>query len=140
MAKFAQSRRRFLVAVAFLAAGFFALARFLKPMTRRKKPLLTVAKDDIPNNGALAYKEARVAIIRESDKISAVSLVCTHLGCTVSATAGELVCPCHGSSFDWQGNVLKGPANRPLPQYKVEERDGRIAVLLSSNAPDNKPS
>lgn len=130
MAKAAQSRRRFLIAIAFLAAGFFSLARFLKPAGRRKKTLLTVAKDDIPNNGALVYKEARVAIIKESEKIYALSLVCTHLGCTVSATTQELVCPCHGSSFDWKGNVIKGPADRPLVRYAVEERDGRIAVLL----------
>jgi Rieske Fe-S protein len=130
MAKIAQSRRRFLVTIACLAAGFFALTRFLKPEGRRQKTLLTVAKEDIPHNGALVYKEARVAIVREAEQLYAVSLVCTHLGCTVSATAQELVCPCHGSSFDWKGNVLKGPADRPLPRYKVEERDGRIAVLL----------
>ena len=130
MAEIAPSRRRFLVAVAFLASGFFALARFLKPAGKSKKALLTAAKEDIPSNGALVYKEARVAIIRESDKISAVSLVCTHLGCTVSATPGELVCPCHGSIFDWKGKVLKGPADRPLPSYKVEERDGKISVML----------
>ena len=130
MAKTAQSRRRFLVAIAFLAAGFFSLTRFLKPAGRKKKTLLTVAKEAVPNHGALVYKEARVAIIREGEKIYAVSLVCTHLGCTVSATAGELVCPCHGSIFDWNGNVIKGPADRPLRQYRVEERDGKIAVLL----------
>ncbi len=130
MAKTGQSRRRFLVALAFLATGFFSLTRFLKPAAKSKKTLLTVAEKDIPSNGALVYKEARVAVIRESDKISAVSLVCTHLGCTVSATPGQLVCPCHGSSFDWKGAVIKGPADRPLPLYRVEERDGRIAVLL----------
>ncbi|MHB8091732.1 MAG: QcrA and Rieske domain-containing protein [Syntrophales bacterium] len=102
----------------------------MKPAAKSKKTLLAVAEKDIPSNGALVYKEARVAIIRESGKISAVSLVCTHLGCTVSATTDELVCPCHGSSFDWKGIVIKGPADRPLPQYKVEERDGRIVVLL----------
>jgi len=130
MAKTGQSRRRFLVALAFLATGFFFLARFLKPVAKSKKTLLTVAAKEIPSNGALVYREARVAVIRKSGKISAVSLVCTHLGCTVSATPEQLVCPCHGSSFDWQGAVIKGPADRPLPLYRVEERDGRIAVLL----------
>lgn len=130
MAEITRSRRRFLVALAFFASGFFALARFLKPAGKSKKTLLTAAKEDIPSNGALVYQETRVAIIRESEKISAVSLVCTHLGCTVSATPGELVCPCHGSIFDWKGNVLKGPADRPLPGYRVEERDGKIAVTM----------
>jgi Rieske Fe-S protein len=130
MAEITPSRRRFVVALAFLVSGFFALARFLKPAGKSKKTLLTAAKEDIPGNGALVYKEARVAIIQESGKISAVSLVCTHLGCTVSATSKELVCPCHGSIFDWEGNVLKGPADRPLPSYRVEERDGKISVTM----------
>jgi cytochrome b6-f complex iron-sulfur subunit len=130
MAEIAPSRRRFLVALAFLASGFFALARFLKPAGKGEKTLLTVMKEDVPSNGALVFKETRIAIARKGEKIYAVGLVCTHLGCTVSANPQELVCPCHGSIFDWNGNVLKGPADRPLARYKVEEKDGKISVFI----------
>lgn len=46
----------------------------------------------------------------------AVSLRCTHLGCLVRFNAVESTwdCPCHGSRFDVEGNVLEGPAVRPL--------------------------
>ncbi|MCE7002719.1 FAD-dependent oxidoreductase [Kibdelosporangium philippinense] len=51
----------------------------------------------------------------------AVSLRCTHLGCLLRFNAAETSwdCPCHGSRFDVDGNVLEGPATKPLPQRDV---------------------
>ncbi len=130
MAKPAQSRRKFIGALVALLAGVFALGKFLRPQVRQKKTLLTLAKADVPVHGALVYKEARVAVIREAGEIYALSLVCTHLGCTATVTPRELVCPCHGSIFDRRGKVIKGPADRPLARYAVEERGEKIAVLI----------
>jgi len=50
----------------------------------------------------------------------ALSTRCTHMGCVVptfSSTAGASVCPCHGSRFAINGNVLGGPAVSPLARY-----------------------
>jgi Rieske Fe-S protein len=49
--------------------------------------------------------------------LHAVSATCTHLGCTVEWNASEdsWDCPCHGSRFSVNGDVLHGPAVRPLP-------------------------
>ena len=45
----------------------------------------------------------------------AFSTVCTHAGCSVSKIAdGTIDCPCHGSKFNLDGTVAKGPASRPL--------------------------
>jgi Rieske Fe-S protein len=45
----------------------------------------------------------------------AFSTVCTHAGCAVSKIAeGTIDCPCHGSKFNLDGTVAKGPASRPL--------------------------
>lgn len=111
-------------------AGIFSLGKFLSPRVRQKRSLLSVAKADLPVHGALVYKEARVAIIRDGDVTYALSLVCTHLGCTVNVTPTELICPCHGSSFDRQGNVLKGPADRQLLRYSVEDRGEFFEVVV----------
>lgn len=111
-----------------ILAGVFVLGKFLRPTLRQKKTLLTLAKTDIPVNGALVYKKARLAIIRDAGKIYALSLVCTHLGCTIAVTPQELICPCHGSIFDLRGNIIKGPADRPLIRHVVEERGEHVLI------------
>jgi len=78
--------------------------------------------------GALVYKQERIVLMRLGEQITAMSLVCTHLGCTVSVTPDGMVCPCHGSRFDRSGKVLTGPAERPLPRLTVEQ-DGAMLVV-----------
>lgn len=130
MAKTSQSRRKFIRTLIIFLAGFFPLSKFLIPRFRPKKVLLSVAKTELPVNGALVYKEARVAIMHEKEAVYALNLVCTHLGCTINVTPTELVCPCHGSSFDRQGRVLKGPADRQLLRYRVEDRGDFFEVVV----------
>lgn len=119
MAEPGQSRRSFLGALIALVLGGWALGRFLTPRVKRKKTLLTVAREELPQDGALVYREARIAVLREGERVYALDLVCTHLGCTVNVTPTGLVCPCHGSAFDREGRVLKGPADRALKRYEV---------------------
>jgi nitrite reductase/ring-hydroxylating ferredoxin subunit len=38
----------------------------------------------------------------------------------ITVTEDALSCHCHGSRFDWQGKVLKGPADRSLVRLNVE--------------------
>jgi Rieske Fe-S protein len=58
-------------------------------------------------------------IYNRNGKITAHSLVCTHLGCTITENGAEFECPCHGSRFDENGNVLAGPAQQPLKNLRV---------------------
>lgn len=61
------------------------------------------------------------AIIYNRDgEIIAYSLVCTHLGCTITESPSGFDCPCHGSRYDENGNVLAGPAQKPLKKLRVE--------------------
>jgi len=106
------------------------LWRYLTPRALPgRQALLSVRRDDVPELGALVYREARIAVMRTGNEVYALSLVCTHLGCTVTVTERGLSCPCHGSEFDRQGGALKGPAVRPLRRMNVEERDGMLEVL-----------
>ena len=72
-----------------------------------------------------------VWIVRESDKIYALSTVCTHLGCTPNWMANEskYKCPCHGSRFYKNGINFEGPAPRPLERFKIFlGDDGEIVI------------
>lgn len=59
----------------------------------------------------------------------ALSPICTHLGCTVEVQTARIVCPCHGSTYDREGNVLQGPAQRPLARYAVETTADGVLVI-----------
>ena len=66
----------------------------------------------------------KLAVYRdEADALHVRSAICTHLGCVVSWNPVETSwdCPCHSSRFSVDGEVLHGPANRPLAP---EELDG----------------
>jgi Rieske Fe-S protein len=134
MANIYQSRRAFFGAIGAVTA-LVALGRFLLPRHTPARLLLSVAKAELPSRGALVYREARVAVMCEGDTYTALSLVCTHLGCTVTVTPGELHCPCHGSRFDHQGQVLAGPASRPLARLLTRERGEMLDILAHKDAP-----
>ena len=56
---------------------------------------------------------------------------CTHLGCRINETEGErLICPCHGSAFDMEGNAVKGPAVRPLRSldFTIDKETNQITL------------
>ena len=59
----------------------------------------------------------QIAVYRDPQgQIHAVSARCTHLGCIVAWNPAETSwdCPCHGSRFSVDGEVLQGPAVRDL--------------------------
>jgi len=62
--------------------------------------------------------------------LKAISALCTHQGCTVrwQSLDKPLICPCHGSEFELDGKVEKGPATNPLPTYAAR-RQGDDAVV-----------
>jgi cytochrome b6-f complex iron-sulfur subunit len=65
---------------------------------------------------------------------TAVSPICTHRGCTVEAQGAVLVCPCHGSTFERSGSVVRGPADRPLTAYKTTaDTDGWIEIHIGES-------
>lgn len=60
-----------------------------------------------------------IAIYKKPDgSVVEMSAVCTHAGCTVGWNDAEKTwdCPCHGSRYDAEGNVIHPPATDPLPR------------------------
>jgi cytochrome b6-f complex iron-sulfur subunit len=61
-----------------------------------------------------------IMVIRASaSDVVALSAICTHAGCSMNfnSSAGSLDCPCHGSRFGEDGQVIQGPATRPVKVY-----------------------
>ncbi len=62
---------------------------------------------------------------------SAIDAVCTHEGCTVSGANGATyVCPCHGSRYNRNGQVLAGPAKASLRQYSTTFANDVVTIAL----------
>jgi nucleotide-binding universal stress UspA family protein/nitrite reductase/ring-hydroxylating ferredoxin subunit len=61
--------------------------------------------------------EKLAAYVDQKGELQLRSAKCTHLGCTVGWNPAERTfdCPCHGSRFSTSGEVVNGPAKRPLP-------------------------
>ena len=85
--------------------------------------------DDVEaGEGAILRKGLKkYAVARKADgTLVACSAVCSHMGCTVNWNRSETSwdCPCHGSRFTPEGEILHGPAADPLKPVALEEVTG----------------
>lgn len=94
---------------------------FIKPRATYGKPTRfgIGTPEQFPPGTRIALGDQKVAIVREGNKMAAISITCTHLGCVVGVADTGFACPCHGSRFDQDGNVTGGPAPKPLPWYEL---------------------
>ena len=62
---------------------------------------------------------------------TAIDATCTHEGCTVSGVNGAIyVCPCHGSRYNRNGQVVNGPAKASLRQYATSFANDVLTITL----------
>lgn len=115
-----------------LIAGISAagLMRFLLPNVLYEPP--TVFRVGFPESfpeGVTTIPERNVFVVRKGGSFHAISSICTHLRCRVGHVRNGFQCPCHGSRFDIEGNVIRGAAPRPLDWYEVTlAENGEIRV------------
>ena len=92
-----------------------------------------IDKNDISELASLQLNEGTVisvdknkfAVYKDIDgELHVLDAHCTHLGCIVKWNNDEKSwdCPCHGSRFSFDGIVLNGPANDPLPQKEIKSK------------------
>jgi Rieske Fe-S protein len=95
------------------------------------KPGGLAAVSDVPVGGAVSAEDSSGApvIVSQPTKgeVVAFSAICTHKGCTVSPEGDQLVCPCHGSTYDLAtGDNTGGPAPKPLAKIPVKVEGGKV--------------
>ncbi|MEM7126641.1 MAG: Rieske 2Fe-2S domain-containing protein [Chloroflexota bacterium] len=87
---------------------------------------------DLPPIGAepKPIHDGKFWLINTEDGPRALYMVCTHLGCLYKWQPSRHLfeCPCHGSNFDREGNLVQGPANRSLDQFVVNIEGDRVSV------------
>ena len=90
-------------------------------------------KYEFPRGHQVIRLDIPAAIQHTGEGIIAISLVCTHLGCTVEGNEdGEgFTCPCHGSRYSKSGVVLEGPATKKLARYRIEEQEDNMLRLYT---------
>jgi cytochrome b6-f complex iron-sulfur subunit len=124
------SRRFFLEivgggAIVAAGAGSAALAiQYLSPNVLYEPPLKFKAGpvEGFPPDSVTLVVDQKAYVVRAPQGyFYAMSAVCTHLGCITAwkSAEGIIACPCHGSKFDREGNVIGGPAPRPLPRFAI---------------------
>lgn len=129
------TRRGFIKRLSVFIGGAFAafgLYRFLTPDVEGGDVILSVESAKVPEGGALVFADKQTAVMKLDGRITAMSLTCTHLGCTVSLDGDRFACPCHGSVFALNGEVIKGPAAKRLTVFAAEEKDGKVTVYRRS--------
>lgn len=87
------------------------------------------AQEIAAGHGAILREGSRKLAVYRNDEggLQVVSATCTHLGCVVSWNDAEKSwdCPCHGSRFDVSGEVLHGPAPKPLEATWLNEQNAQ---------------
>ena len=118
-------------------SGALAIGGLLRFLNFQTEPIpqtefdLGLAENYLPGTETI-LSEIPAILIHSEKEFTAISLICTHLGCTVGQSSSGFACPCHGSQFDLEGKVLHGPANKNLQVLRIEQTaDGHLHLFTN---------
>jgi Rieske Fe-S protein len=151
------SRRSFLATATFAIGGLIsvilalpAVAYLIGPSLQRTKSenwvrigstakveigTPTLFKTVVENQAGWIVSEEEISayVITENGRdYSALSNICTHLGCRVRwiPESKQFFCPCHNGIFNSQGLVVSGPPPRPLDHYETKVEEDQLFILV----------
>ena len=121
-------------------SGFFVSGKRLQ-FDHNQKILVAGNVKDFQLNSVFPFRSGKFYLVRLDDGgFMAISLRCTHLGCSViwNDEKKEFICPCHASSFNQFGEVVNAPAPRALDVYPVIIDEGKVKVDISKTIRRNR--
>ncbi|MFT3902063.1 MAG: Rieske (2Fe-2S) protein [Niabella sp.] len=137
-------RRSFIQQSCFACMGLAGLGQFLSGCATSLPSLKLESRNNLlsvplskfaPSQKMLLVHcselEDNILLIREENKFKALYMRCTHEGVPLTVSGKKIVCPAHGSSFDFEGNVIKEPALRPLKSFSTNVQDEKILIHLT---------
>ena len=127
-----QSRRNFLKAAGALV-GLTAIGAWSE-LAKTQMALLKkrIVRFPFNKNKTVSFQDEFI-VLNQDGKVKALSAHCTHLGCLINKEQnGKLICPCHGSEYDLNGNPVKGPAYKPLEKYKATLSDDGQQITIET--------
>jgi cytochrome b6-f complex iron-sulfur subunit len=119
------------------AAEFlFFIVNLLRPGKEQRSTASSTLKvignvEDFPVNSVTTDRINKLFLVRQKDGgFLALSLICSHLGCSVNwdEPNDRFICPCHSSVFDKSGNVINSPAPRALDYFPVAIEAGKVRI------------
>ena len=119
------SRRKFFPHFSVVLGVFFTglMVPFLKMIPRLRR--ISLRKIERLPDGINLLDD--LVIRKEHGHVELYSRKCTHLGCRLQKGTGvPLHCPCHGSEFSETGEVLHGPAERPLEKISYQQENEEL--------------
>ena len=97
------------------------------------KPVVLQSGQAVPK---YLNKNLNLYVCRDSQGLWGVDVTCTHLGCLPGFVSDKalFVCPCHSSQYNINGDLISGPALKPLPRFAAcKGSDGLIHIDLSKS-------
>lgn len=87
-----------------------------------------VLPNDFPNG--ITFAEQFI-VVKSNERIKIFNSRCTHLGCLINNSLNDVfICPCHGSKFSSDGEVLKGPAMKALNELKFRIDKSKNQIII----------
>ena len=129
-------RRQF---VTFTAGAIAATALCGCAANASTKPMPTAAgvpvdagpETDFAADGVYdGFKDRGFFLVRRGAELFAVASICTHRNCRLRPQKDSaFLCPCHGSKFDPDGKVTRGPATHDLAHFQIHFDDRRHVLV-----------
>lgn len=92
-------------------------------LNKLKEPILSLEELKIGEGGIVSYNGKKIGAYKKSEnEIIAVKPYCKHLGCQLSWNQLEKTwdCPCHGSRYDYMGNIITEPTKKKLEIIEIK--------------------